>query len=101
MGKKKVYISRRVIDLDLEKMKEVHPEVEIECLMDKLDPLRDDWKQGMDSDCFGHCSNYDNCYNAWRDNSLRGENHYREIIVAFDKKPCFEDKEVKVERVED
>jgi len=56
-------------------------------MKEKWNPFREDWEQGFDSDCFGHCSEREYCYQAFRDKECYLENHLKHIIIEFENKP--------------
>jgi len=54
----------------------------------KWSPFRDDWSQGFDSDCFAHCSEFNKCEKVFDKKQYHKENHFKIIIILFDKTPC-------------
>lgn len=59
----------------------------VKCMKLKWNPFRDDWKQGFDSDCFGHCSEFNKCSNAFFNKEYHRDNHFKVIIMPFEKIP--------------
>ncbi len=91
-------VKRLHIDIDWEKLKELHPKAEVKCMQKKWDPFKK-WEQGFDSDCFAHCSNYEHCTSAFYDNRVENKNHFKEIIVPTEEKLFWGDKEVNIENI--
>lgn len=74
-------------------MQEFHPEAEAKCIKEKWNMFKE-WRQGFDSDCFAHCSNYDHCIPVFDDKRVHGENHLKMIIVPCNEKLYWGDEEV-------
>jgi len=92
-----VAVKRLYIDIDWSKMQILHSKIDashVRCMKTKWNPFRDDWEQGFDSDCCGHCSEDNYCFNAFYDKNRHKENHFKPIIIEFEEKPCWNDKEV-------
>jgi hypothetical protein len=96
-------IKRHYINIDKQKLQELHPEVDdqqFKCMMSKWNPFRDKWKQGFDSDCYGHCTGFESCLEAFHDDRVEGKNHLKQIIVPMEEKPCWEDKQVEIKDID-
>lgn len=88
-------IKRRYINIKWDKMQVIKNGMtvyHVHCMKEKWNLFRNDWGQGFDSDCFGHCSEYDKCRNAFYDKQYHGENHFKLIVVPFDKIDWYDDK---------
>jgi len=96
-------IKRKYINIKWDKMQINNNKINanhVHCMKEKWNIFRDDWAQGFDSDCFGHCSEYDKCKEAFYDKQYHGENHCKLIVVPmpFDKIDWHDNK---IEIVED
>ena len=96
-------IKRKYINIKWDKMQVIENGItvhHVHCMKEKWNIFRDDWAQGFDSDCFGHCSEYDKCKEAFYDKQYHGENHCKLIVVPmpFDKIDWHDNK---IEIVED
>lgn len=91
---------RYYIDIDWSKMQVLHDKItasHVRCMKRKWNPFRDDWEQGFDSDCFGHCSETDYCFKAFFDDEeLQGENHLKSIYIHIDETPRWQDEEINI-----
>jgi hypothetical protein len=59
-------------------------ESEINCMINKWNPFRDDWSQGFDSDCYAHCYKFNNCMKVFQNIEYHNENHFNDIIIIVD-----------------
>lgn len=82
-----IAIRRRYININWSKMQVTHNKIcasHVKCMKEKWNPFRDDWEQGFDSDCFGHCSEREYCSKAFYDHDLYLDNHLEWIVVEFE-----------------
>jgi len=94
-----VAVRRIYIDIDWTKMQTLHKKIDkdhIWCIKSKWNPFKENWSQGFDSDCGGHCSDRKYCYKAFGDKRCHLENHLKPIIVEFEKKIRGHEEEVNI-----
>lgn len=93
-------IKRVFIDLKEDKIKEKYnyPNIDecIWCIKTKWNPFYTNWKQGFDSDCTFHCSDFNKCSKIFYDEECMGKDHFKLIIIPTDKEICWLDREVEI-----
>jgi len=91
-------IKRKYINIKWDKMQVVENGINVRhvhCMKEKWNLFRDDWGQGFDSDCFGHCSEFNKCRDVFYDKQYHGKNHFKLIVVPFEN-ISWHDDEIKI-----